>query len=234
MAAAEKEDVSKFNDELLKKEPTDTEPRRNSKSAIIQRILQIAEENDLELTYSNTKLKRMSKERLQRMLAEILQEAVKNQMAAQVNAPSGNDKVIALATLRMMHDMAANGIEATLNNVLPRYGYKVDGFTHKMKHPSTSKVIDQCLEEIAAESEILQYIESPYSRLALCWSSCMLTSVRRAPRNNLNSFSKQHAANMGPRPSGQKDSFRPGPDRGAPAREVDSGSRPPEQNVRTV
>ena len=35
MADAEKEDVSKFNDELLKKEPTDTEPRRNSKSAII-------------------------------------------------------------------------------------------------------------------------------------------------------------------------------------------------------
>ena len=43
-------DVKKLNDELLKKErPTDDKPKRNSKDFLIERIFQVADENDLEL-----------------------------------------------------------------------------------------------------------------------------------------------------------------------------------------
>ena len=42
-----------------------------------------------------------------------------------------------------------------------------------------SEAIDSCLEEIAADSEILQYIESPYTRLAIAWGGALVTSIQR-------------------------------------------------------
>ena len=53
--------VRAMNDELLKKEApedSDEKPKRNSKEFLIARIVQLADENDLELTMSTTKLKR--------------------------------------------------------------------------------------------------------------------------------------------------------------------------------
>ena len=56
--------IKKLNDELLKKEKApDDKPKRNSKEFLIEKIVQVAEENDLELNVSNTRLKRMSKEK---------------------------------------------------------------------------------------------------------------------------------------------------------------------------
>ena len=130
--------ISKLNDELLKKDrELDDKPKRNSKESIIDKICQLAEENNLELNVSNTKLKRMSKEKLQQMLGEMIEDVVKHEMAKQVNAPSSNDSVIALATLRMMHDLLANGVEQGLNTFLPPYGYEVKGFSDSLKEPIT-------------------------------------------------------------------------------------------------
>ena len=55
--------IPRMNEELLKKPRTDPDepPKRNTKEALIDRIQQIAEENNLEITVSNTKLRRMSK-----------------------------------------------------------------------------------------------------------------------------------------------------------------------------
>ena len=65
----EPKNIKKFNDELLKKErPTEEKPKRNSKEFLIERIFQVADENELELNVSSTKLKRMSKEKLQELL----------------------------------------------------------------------------------------------------------------------------------------------------------------------
>ena len=70
--------ISKLNDELLKKDrELDDKPKRNSKESIIDKICQLAEENNLELNVSNTKLKRMSKEKLQQMLGEMIEDVVK-------------------------------------------------------------------------------------------------------------------------------------------------------------
>ena len=83
----EPKNVKKLNDDLLKKErPVEEKPKRNSKEFLIERIFQVADENDLELNLSSTKLKRMSKDRLQTLLGELCEEAVKTQMAAAVGA----------------------------------------------------------------------------------------------------------------------------------------------------
>ena len=138
--------LSKLNDELLKPSSSPTEePKRNSKEFLIERIVSVAEENQLELNISNTKLKRMSKPRLQKMLGEMVEDVVKTEMAAQVGASSTDDSVIALATLRMMHDLLANGVERGLNVFLPRYGYEVEGFSEALKEPMTSQCVDDCL-----------------------------------------------------------------------------------------
>ena len=112
----------------MKKEktPEGEKPKRNSKEFLIDKIIQVADENDLELNVSNTRLKRMSKEKLQQMLGEMCEDAIKTQMAKAVNAPGKNEDVIALATLRMVHDLFANGVEQGLNALLPKYGYEVN------------------------------------------------------------------------------------------------------------
>ena len=100
-------------------------------------------------------------------------------MKEAVHASSTDDSVIALASLRMVHDIVATGVEQGLNSVLPPYGYRVDGFARGLKHPVTSQCIDDCLKEIAAENDVLQYIKSPYARLAIAWSGSMVGSIRR-------------------------------------------------------
>ena len=219
--------IPRLNEELLQKPRTnpDDPPKRNTKDALVDRILQIAEENNLELTVSNTKLKRMSKSALQKLLGEMLNECMKKQMAESVKAPGTSDNVIALATLRMMHDMCVMGVEKGLNGYLPRYGYQVDGFSDSMKNPMVSKCVDECLKEIAAESDVLQYIESPYARLGIAWSTALFTCIRRAPpannypRNYNNNYG---APRMEPRPNPQQNPVRPRPDGRAQAGQVNS------------
>lgn len=231
---------AQLNDELLKPapQPEGAEPRRNSKEWLIAKILQICEEANLELTMSNTKLRRMGKEKLQKLLAELTEEAIKTQMAQTLKANSTDDRVMAAATLRMLHDMMANGCEMTLNRFLPRYGYEIQGFTEGLKEPNTSKVVDQCLQEIAAESDILQYIESPYARLGLCWGTALMGSIRSARRGNKQSNNKynkhNHATNVGTRPTHRKDSVQFGAGGRKETGKVHSSSGPVAANVHAV
>ena len=90
-------------------------------------------------------------------------------MAQKVGASGTDDRAIGLATLRMVHDLMANATEHGLNTVLPEYGYRVDGFTKSLRDPVVSGCVDDCLAEIAMETDILQHFESPYARLAIAW-----------------------------------------------------------------
>ena len=227
--------IKKFNDELLKKErPSDDKPKRNSKDFLIERIFQIADENDLELSLSSTKLKRMSKEKLQMLLGELCEDAVKTQMAQAVGAKSGNESVIALATLRMVHDLLANSVEQGLNVFLPKYGYELQGFSNSLKQKPTSDCVDDCLKEIAAESEILQYVQSPYARLAIAWSGGIMYALRRAAPKNKFANNKKHATFMGPLAPVQEDPVRARASGRQTPRQEHRGGGPPQPNVKQV
>lgn len=231
----EKKSFAELNDALLKPTATTEEPKRNSKEWLINKIIQICEEANLELTMSNTKLRRMGKEKLQKLLAELTEEAIKTQMARSLNVNSTDDKVMAVATLRMLHDVMANGCEMTLNRILPKYGYQLEGFTNGLREPTTSKVVDQCLQEIAAETEILQYVESPYSRLALCWGTAMMGSIRSRPPSRVNYNRKyKNASNLGPRKDHQENTVQFGAGRGATPGKVYSSSGSSTANVKQV
>jgi len=202
--------LSQLNDDLLKGEKPDEAAKRNTKEWTIERILSVADQNGLELNFSNTKLKRMSKKELNTLLGQLMEQVVKQNMARAVKSEGTDDKSIALGALRMMHDMMAMGAEAGVNSILPAYGYKVEGFTQSLQHPAVSKCVDECLVEIAETTDVLEYIESPYARLGIAWAGAMATSIKPfrnvAPNQNKPNV---RAPNMGPAASDRKETLQP-------------------------
>ena len=199
---------SSLNNELLNageppRKGDDAQAKRNSKNALIEKIVQVSDKYGLEVAYSDTKLKRMNKGQLAKVLAEVIEESVKIDMCKQVGCePGASPRVMGLAAIRMLHDICATGFEKGAQAVLPQYGYELDGFAASLKDPMVSQGIDQCLIEIAAESpEILQYFESPYARLGLCWSGALLSCVKKRGYT-------QNASALQPRNAGQRNPLR--------------------------
>jgi hypothetical protein len=176
----------KLNNDLLKAMSSDDEKKedrpkkRNSKEELIEKIIQVAKHNNMTIPHSDTKLKRMTKQQLTEYLAEQIEKVMRDEMARQVGAkPGATDSVIALGALRMVHDICAKGTEQCFNIFLPQYGYEVDGFTDSLKDPSVREATDACLVEIAQDTDVLQYVQSPWARLGIAWAGALLTSIQR-------------------------------------------------------
>ena len=201
-----KTSFTKLNDALLTEEPDTGEPKRNSKDDLIHKILLCAGDNDVRLEYSDTRLRRMTKKQLIEVLADTMEKSVRNQCAKQVGAkPGAADTVIALGALKMIHTIAASTAEKGLNVFLPRYGYEVEGFAKSLKEPAVDEAISMCLAEIAAETDVLSYVQSPYARLAIAWSGALVTSMKKTNRNR----NRLYAPNLEPRPLGGKNPLQP-------------------------
>ena len=142
------ESFAKLNDELLAptKDDEDKKPGRNSKEDLIAKIVACCADNDIPLPHSDTRLRRMTKQQLLKLLAEVLEQGVRDQMAHQVGAKRGaSDGVIALGALKMIHSIAANATEKGLNEFLPDYGYEIDGFHESLQQPVVKEAVDICL-----------------------------------------------------------------------------------------
>ena len=131
---------------------------------------------------------------------------------------------MALGALRMVHDIFAKGAEEGLNRFLPNYGYEVDGFCDNLRNARISKQIDAALAEIAEENDVLQYIQSPYSRLALAWFGGLSMSVRRKPEINNRVVKKRHAPVLEPKPASGPSTFQLRPMRRQANGQVDSSN----------
>jgi hypothetical protein len=196
------ENIQKLNDALLDPEEKG-EIKRNSKDDLVAKIVKCCEDGDIELPYSDSKLKRMTKTQLTKLLGECIEDKIRNAMAEQVGAKKGSgDRVIALGALKMIHSIAANGTEKALNVFLPKYGYEVEGFSKSLQNPAVDEAVTACLEEIAADSDVLQYIESPYARLAIAWSGALITSIKKKTQY-------KYATRMEPRPTHREDPVQP-------------------------
>ena len=211
--------INALNDELIgavggeknTKEPKH-EAKRNSKDDIIQKIVSCAEENNITIEYSNTKLRRMTKPQLNQLLADTVEKSMQSQMAQSVGvSKNATERVIALGALRMMHNLLANATEQGLNAVLPPYGYEVRGFAKCMETPPVDEAVNACLEEIARDSDILGYIESPYARLGIAWSGALMTSLQRKHKFPIRRQQRRHAAPMGPATPRNQDPVQPSP-----------------------
>ncbi len=222
-------DLTHLNDDLLRAEKPDEASRRNTKEWLIDRILSVADDNGLELSFSNTKLKRMSKKELNALLGQLMEQVVKQNMARAVKSEGTDDKSIALGALRMVHDMLAMAAEGGINTVLPSYGYEVKGFAKSLQHPTVSKCVDECLVEIAQTTDVLEYIESPYARLGIAWAGAMATSIKPYRKITNNQNRHVRSPNMGPPSPNPAQTLQPRPDRRPQAGKVNrpAGSNPP-------
>ena len=133
-----------------------------------------------------------------------------------------------------MHNILANSAEKGLNLVLPKYGYRVDGFTDSLKDPAVNEAVEQCLAEIAAESDILKHIESPYVRLAIAWGGALVTSVRSARRKPDKIEKYRYAPPVGSKPINEEVTNKSRPSGGAENREVHSMLAPRGVDVKKV
>ena len=168
------------------------EPKRNSKQALIDKILEISERDGIPIEHSNTKLKRMNKNQLAQLCADLVEKGIRKKMARSVRAESTDDRAIALGALRMVHDVCAVGCQKAANGFLEGYDYTIDGFSESLREPAVSHAIDMCLQEIAEEnSELLEYIQSPYTRLMIAWGGAMAFSCK----------STKHVTDVGRKPS---------------------------------
>lgn len=201
----------------------DEKPKRNSKDAIRQQILRVVEKYELDFDYSDTKMKRMNKEQLQKVLAEVMETSVQQDMAKAVGVdPRAKGKVVSLGALRMLHNICATGFEKGFNAFAPGLaGVECEGFATSLRHPDVQPTVDECLAEIAAENpDVLEYFDSPYSRLALIWLGVISTSIKKA-----------HVHRMGPRAGSRQAPRGFGRGRGAPLREEHSRDEPSVQTV---
>ena len=200
-----------LRNELLEASAPPKEPKKertNSKKVLIDKIIEISERDRGSCEYSRTRLKRMSKAQLTEYLADLIEEGMKRKMAQTVGvSDDADDKVIALGALRMLHDVCAVATERGGNTFLEPKGYTIAGFTDKLKEPTVSSAIDMCLQEIAEENQdLLEYVRSPYTRLALAWGGAIAFSCKKT----------KHVTDMAARPAGPKNPVRRGPSRRPP------------------
>ena len=192
--------------------------KRNTKQDIIGKVLKVSEDIGVPLEYSDTKLNRMTKLELNKLLAEIIEQGMQQQMAEQVGVKrNACEKVIALGALRMIHNLCANATEQGINAVLPSYGYEVRGFSATLDTPPVKEAVDACLEEIARESDVLDYIQSPFARLGIAWSGAIVTCLRPAGKNNRNGLNRNNnnVAPLATRAPRQQNPVQSSPDRGS-------------------
>jgi hypothetical protein len=211
-------------EEIQQTEP----PKKNTKLALLNKILEVSEKGGIPLQHSNSKLKRMNKQQLAGVLADVIEEGMRKKMARQVGCDEDSDsRTIALGALRMLHDVCALGVQQGGSVLLEPKGYQIEGFAESLKEPTVSRVIDGCLAEIAEENqEILEYIQSPYARLGIAWAGALAFCVKKKDKDN--------AALMGPRPSRIKNPVR-GRGRGRPStREINSNPPPAQTHVKEV
>jgi hypothetical protein len=169
-------------------------PKKNTKQALLNKILEVSEKGGIPLQISNSKLKRLNKQQLANVLADVIEEGMRKKMARQVGCDDDSDsRTIALGALRMLHDVFALGVQKGGNAILEPKGYQIEGFAESLKEPTVSHVIDGCLAEIAEENqEILEYIQSPYARLGIAWAGALAFCMKKKNKGNV--------AVMGPRP----------------------------------
>ena len=205
----EQEQEEDLRNELLeasKPPPAEKKERSNSKKALIDKIIEVSERDKGSCEYSRSRLKRMSKPQLTEYLADLIEEGMKQKMARTVGVDhDADDRTIALGALRMLHDICASATEKGANTVLEPKGYTIEGFAESLKEPTVSQAIDGCLEEIAAENQdLLEYVRSPYTRLALPRGGAIAYSCRKT----------KHVTHVGPPAPRKQNPIRSRPRRG--------------------
>ena len=192
-----KEELINANeDEKVDEEETgkklDHGAKRGSKAEIIAKIYKVHEDTQKVCPLPPSRLRRMTKTQLLDYLAECISEA----MAQKINEKMGcanmpedasdtdRQRLMAASFLTMAHNVLANGTEKLVENYTE---FSIHGFSDTFEKPQNKQILEETLLQIAEEHDIIQYVDSPWSKLALLWGSGVITNLRK---KNINHFKR--------------------------------------------
>lgn len=160
-------------------------PRRNTKGDIISQIWALKDSANLKMEYSETALRRKSKNELAEILSSMIEEAARKALAKSVGAVDSQPSSIQIAALRMMWDTAVGGLEKGSECILPSMGYSLSGLLKNSQSDPTSTVINDCLREISIlNPEIMSKVASPYVRLSMAMMATAVQTVHEVDVKN--------------------------------------------------
>jgi hypothetical protein len=161
-------------------------PKRNSKTELIQKIVQLAEEINEPLTETDSQLKRMSKRVLTEKLTTLVEKRIEfeaQKCLGITKEQAGNPFCVNLAALKMVHSIAVSSTVSLVDRTQKTHGMTLEGFMERMEQ--SQEQIDMILSEIAQTyPEIIEKFSSPWVRLGLLWTSNVVISLKRCRNNN--------------------------------------------------
>ena len=159
--------------------------KKGSKPDIIQEIFNLCHRANIPCIHSESQLKRMNKKAILEVLAQYCEKVVEKKVMEKCQIKENfthleekqKTKLMSVGILRMAHDSLCFAAESLTHRFTP---YTIEGVTHTMKeNKDISDQIDQCLAEISEEYEVLEYIQSPTSRLMLIWITSGVSHLKR-------------------------------------------------------
>jgi len=175
-------------------------PKRNSKTELINKIIQLGEEINEPVTDTDSQLKRMSKRVLTDKLTALVEKRIEFEAQKCLGISkeqASNPFCVNLAALKMVHEIAVNSTVAIVDRTKKNHGMTIDGFKERMH--DCQEQIDVILSEIAQMyPEIIEKFSSPWVRLGLLWTSNVMLTLKKEEKNK-----KRNVAKLRPRKNPQ-------------------------------
>ena len=172
--------------------PNQSGLKKGSKPDIIQEIFNLCRRANIPCEHSESQMKRMNKRSLLELLAQYCEKVVEKKVLEKCKIKENlnhldekqKTKLMNIGILRMAHDSLCFAAESLTHRFSP---YTIEGMTRGMKeNKDVSVQIDQCLAEIAEEYDVLEYVQSPTSRLMLIWITSGVSHLKRKSIENTN------------------------------------------------
>ena len=160
-------------------------PIKNTKSHTCNRILEISQKYGFP-TDSKSTLMRKTKQELQLQLEGVIQRSMKVEIQkndSTFETDEVQEKKESIVFLRLMNGLICKGIEKGGNVIFSKakMNYEIQGLCERMEQQS--ELVDASLEQILEKyPTILSKFNSPFSKLALVYSGCLLQSIKYKDR----------------------------------------------------
>ena len=183
--------IETMNDELVTKavdlEAPKVEPKleikKNSKKDIINRIFDVCEKFNIEISETEQQLTRKTRKNLLEILAGYVERSVENKIKSEQNGIppecQNSDFVAQLPMLKLAHGFLCSLVEKGFNSGASylEYSYELRNYA---KTCNDSHLIDQCLIDIANDfgPELIEMISNAYYRLLFIHATSIMSCVK--------------------------------------------------------
>jgi len=166
---------------------TQSSAKHGSKKSIIEKIKKVCNDSDTILEISDSRLNRMNKKELLQLLADKIELAVQNDIAKQAgmqralneeHTEEQRSRLVAASFLTMAHKIVTSGVEKAVENYSENY--TIAGFSDEFhSSPEKEQMLQETLIEICEEYDVLQYVDSPFSKLGLLWFGAGVKTLQK-------------------------------------------------------